>query len=165
MSIPSRSIENHDFTPCVVNMRNVGWERYNDLFYAGTHIYVGNYKAKLWHFGNPFTAKRNEPGLISVDVFDPDSEDYTLRISWEELHRVAAECYKEWLCGNDHHGVDTRRRKWILDNLGMLRGKKLIDYQSPMASHADYLLEIANIPQATQDAYLAKLPLNTTVDP
>ena len=88
-------------------------------------IYVGRSKTDVMHFGNPFS-HMNVAGTVKVD-------------SREE----AIECFRLWIAGAAYEEIDPDRRRWIIDNLSRLKGKKLGCFCAPLGCHGDVLAELA----------------------
>ena len=88
-------------------------------------IYIGRPRAgDAWTFGNPFIVGRDG---------------------------VQGECvalFQRWLAGEDMLAVSPdatdARRKWMLEHLHLLKGKKLGCFCKPRACHGDVLAALAN---------------------
>ena len=90
-------------------------------------IYIGRQAFSLQHWGNPFSHRfaGKAQGLIRV-----------------ASREAAIQAYREWLLGINYPGVDPARRKWILENLGILKGKVLGCFCKPLPCHGDVLIEL-----------------------
>ena len=92
-------------------------------------IYIGRPPAARdtgQHFGNPFSDK-------------PDSRAAVILPTREEA--VAA--FRDWLLGHAWQDVEPDRRRWILDHLHELKGKRLGCWCAPLLCHGEVLLELA----------------------
>lgn len=87
-------------------------------------VYVGRKRTGM-HFGNPFS----HIGYGQIKVGS---------------RQEAVDAYLDWLSGTAWLDVEPTRRKWILENIATLRGKRLGCYCKPLACHADLLAEAAN---------------------
>ena len=70
-------------------------------------VYIGRQRQK-YHYGNPFSTKSSSIAEIQVN-------------STEE----AVSKFRDWLHGTNYQWIEPTRRKWILNNLESLRGKRL----------------------------------------
>lgn len=77
------------------------------------------------HFGNPFSDKPNSKAIVYV-----------------KDRGEAINCFREWILGRKHHNVEPERRKWILEHLGELEGKKLGCFCAPNSCHGDVYVEL-----------------------
>jgi hypothetical protein len=77
------------------------------------------------HFGNPFSHKTGT--LASVVL---------------ETREAAVNAYRQWLLGEAYEHVEPVRRRWILNNLHLLKDKVLGCYCKPLACHGDVLIEL-----------------------
>lgn len=89
-------------------------------------IYVGRRMNIAEHYGNPFSHKANTQGLVKVESRDE-----------------AVACFELWITGEAFEEVEPHRRKWILENLSVLRGKKLGCYCAPAKCHGEVLERLA----------------------
>lgn len=80
-------------------------------------FYVGRRKDTPHHFGNPF----------EVSIYG---------------RKQAVKMFEEWLEGTAHQDVEPERRKWILDNLEMLKGKDLMCFCAPALCHAEIYFKL-----------------------
>ena len=83
-------------------------------------IYIGRSARKKdisKHFGNPFMVN-NLSQSTAINMF------------------------RQWLKGESYHDIDPERRKWILENLHTLKGKRLGCFCKPFACHGDVLVEL-----------------------
>jgi len=87
-------------------------------------VYIGR-RGYGMHFGNPFT-HLNVPGTVRV-------------VSWMD----AVVAFKRWLSGSAYGEVEPERRVWILQNVCLLKGKRLGCFCSPQLCHGDILAFIA----------------------
>lgn len=101
----------------VVNVNTLG---------AQWDVYVGRMKEGN-HFGNPFSHVRSS--LIKHHV---DSRE------------EAVVAFEMWLLGEAFLEVEPERRKYIIDNLHLLKGRKLGCLCKPAACHGDVLERLAN---------------------
>lgn len=67
-------------------------------------VYIG----RPTNWGNPFSHKRES----IADIILPTVED-------------CVDAYRKWLRGEAYHDLFPEKRKWILDNLYRLQGKKI----------------------------------------
>ena len=100
----------------VVNCKN---EQYD--IYIGRPS--GRYKPPeeggyLLHFGNPFILKRDGNRKTVINKFE------------------------KWIRGKDYPRLYPKRRKWILENLCNLKGKKLGCFCKPKACHGDVYIKL-----------------------
>lgn len=58
--------------------------------------------------------------------------------------KTAIENYKKWLTGEDFKDVLPEKRQWILNNIHLLRGKRISCWCHPRACHADILALLAD---------------------
>lgn len=92
-------------------------------------VYIGRERTGIHHYGNPFT--HNKQGTLA-QIVTPTRE-------------MAIAAFKDWLEGTDWHSVEPERRKWILEHLKDLKGKRLICFCAPQACHGDILAEKAAV--------------------
>lgn len=90
-------------------------------------VYIGRQRSGL-HFGNPFGIAGIPSGLVS--------RTFTTR-----AEAIAA--YREWLTGVNYAEVEPERRRWIVQQLKNLRGKRLGCFCRPLACHGDVLVELS----------------------
>ena len=86
---------------------------------ADYDVYIGRQKTGF-HFGNPFGTK--EDSLATVLV--PTRTD-------------AIESFDKWLSGEEFQNIEPERRQWILENLHLLKGKRLGCFCKPKSCHGD----------------------------
>ena len=92
------------------------------------NVYIGREGSKerrLMHFGNPF--RHSPSSKASVLVQDRET---------------AVNEFREWIIGRAWPLVEPERRQWILRNLEMLRGKRLVCHCKPKLCHGDVYLEL-----------------------
>jgi hypothetical protein len=87
--------------------------------------YIGRIPNSNHHFGNPFSHKPNTYASVIVKTRDE-----------------AVDAYEDWLLGTRYKDVEQGRRKWILDNLCQLQGKRLGCFCSPKRCHGDILKKL-----------------------
>jgi len=98
-----------------------GWERTDQYVYIGR---AGRGHQGQW--GNPFTVQRHGGQQGAVLAF------------------------REWLDGTSHQEVEPPRRKWILKNLHLLKGKILVcfcksrDPRKEVCCHGDVYADRVN---------------------
>jgi hypothetical protein len=68
-------------------------------------VYIGR-KADCMHFGNPWSHK----GGLGIKV---------------DTREQSIENFRKWLDGSDFQDVEPERRKWVIENIGTLKGKIL----------------------------------------
>ena len=94
-------------------------------------IYIGR-KSTGMHFGNPFSFG-GKSKISKLDFF------------------TRVECinaFREWLQGTNYQDIESERRKWILENITMLKDKVLGCWCSPETCHGDVYAEILDGKQA-----------------
>jgi hypothetical protein len=102
-------------------------------------------------FGNPFAVYRDLDGwrihvLYVTDGRFPEVDAFDTK---PEATTAAVQTFEAWLKGEMSVAGLERRRRWILDNLGALRGRDLCCYCAVPADgevdwcHARVLLELA----------------------
>jgi hypothetical protein len=84
-------------------------------------IFIGRMHSGNEHFGNPFI------------------------IGQDGQRQVVIEKFEEWLSGSAYMDVEPERRKWIIANLSMLKGKRLGCFCAPKSCHGDILEEFAEM--------------------
>jgi DNA polymerase len=77
------------------------------------------------HFGNPFSDNPNSKASVLV-----------------KDRGEAIQFFREWILGQKHQNVEPERRKWILEHLGELEGKRLGCYCTPKPCHGDVYVEL-----------------------
>jgi hypothetical protein len=81
-------------------------------------VYIGRKRGKKYHFGNPFFLT-----------------EYTRKESIDNFRR--------WLKGDEEFThIEPKRRKWILENLWRLKGKRLGCFCKPKYCHGDVYVEL-----------------------
>lgn len=95
--------------------------------------YVGRCRDGM-HFGNPFSHRPSKLPVVRVPT-----------------PRAAVDAFRAWLAGTDHQDVEPERRRWVLDNLHTLRGRRLGCYcgtwrpgEPRILCHAVVLAEMAD---------------------
>jgi len=86
-------------------------------------VYIGrpsDPKITIEHFGNPFTHKSGTKALIVL----PTRED-------------AIQAHLDWISGIKWLDIEPDRRKWILDNLHLLKDKVIACWCAPLSCHGD----------------------------
>jgi len=81
-------------------------------------VYIGRKNGTQEHYGNPFPISRYCDREMSINNF------------------------RMWIKGIDFQDILPYRRKWILDNLGKLRGKTLGCWCHPEKCHGDVYIEL-----------------------
>lgn len=89
----------------------------------GCDVYCGRRRHGM-HFGNPAS---HGPGLASVKVGSREQ---------------AIQFFDDWLAGK-HPDVEPDRRRWVLDNIPSLKGKRLGCFCRPKTCHCDVLVRLA----------------------
>lgn len=84
----------------------------------GCEVYIGRKRGEQNHFGNPFQIGK-----------DGSRQDVIRK-------------FREWIYGMDHQSVEPERRRWVLQNLQLLEGKKLGCYCKPQSCHGDVYVEV-----------------------
>jgi hypothetical protein len=82
-------------------------------------VYVGRKKNTEQHYGNPFKIG-----------------------AWGFTRNESLKRYELWITENDYQDVEPERRKWILDNLDVLKGKALACWCKPKDCHGDILVSL-----------------------
>jgi hypothetical protein len=85
-------------------------------------VYIGRSKTSAMHYGNPFS--HLSYGLASV------------RVATREMSITA---FGDWLNGAGWKDVEPERRRWILDHMQELKGKRLGCFCKPLGCHGDIL--------------------------
>lgn len=94
---------------------------------ASYDVYIGRHQHGL-HFGNPFGIAGIPSGLVTR----------TFRSRTE-----AITAYRAWLTGVQYGEVEPERRRWIVQQLQHLRGKRLGCFCRPLACHGDVLVDLS----------------------
>lgn len=94
-----------------------------NLKYEHYDIYIGRKYGESFHFGNPFTYIKNIPDTIYV-----------------ASREISVMRFEQWLEGKIP--VFEPRRDWILENLNLLKDKKLGCYCKPLECHGDILKKL-----------------------
>jgi hypothetical protein len=89
-------------------------------------IYIGRVHGNTTsHFGNPFTSLIHSIAFVHVDT-----------------REKSIKCFDDWIHERDYLDVEPERRKWILNNLDLLRGKDLVCWCAPLPCHGDVYLKL-----------------------
>jgi hypothetical protein len=97
------------------------WWRTDEHF-----VFIGRQKEGM-HFGNPFSAKSRTLAGVRVPT-----------------RETSIDCFRRWLLGEAYQDVEQERRRWILSNLHLLRGKTLVCFCHPQTCHGDVLARLAD---------------------
>ena len=81
-------------------------------------IYIGRRRDTDQHYGNPF------------------------KIDGKATREDSIFSFRMWLTGQDFIKVEPQRRKWILNNMYKLKGKRLGCWCKPEACHGDVYAEM-----------------------
>ena len=85
-------------------------------------INIGRTPGKTLHFGNPFPLTSDKP----------------------EDRQKCIQRFSDWLFGRRFQDLEPERRKWIIDNLHKLKGKRLGCYCKPLDCHGDVYAMVVN---------------------
>jgi len=83
-------------------------------------VYIGRKKNVAFHYGNPFSFNAAY-GILVKD------------------RAACVQAYDDWLAGKAWQHVEQDRRRWILETIGDLAGKRLGCFCSPQQCHGDVL--------------------------